>query len=149
MERIVRINLGDWSNEGHGKTSVVILKIRGEDVSDGRLLSSIIRAERETGVSLKEIFAEYEESSVEEETFKKLVRTFGDGLTELSDESVEDYYYAEIDGEYEEQSVVHLLTSFLGYGIPGFEYEIVDIPVLVGGYRSIVPSFGYGLFSLG
>lgn len=37
QERLMNIVLGDWSNDGHGRTDTVYVKLYGDDLSDKRL----------------------------------------------------------------------------------------------------------------
>lgn len=39
-ERTVKIVLGDWSDDGHGKTDTTVVTLRGDDVSDASLNAS-------------------------------------------------------------------------------------------------------------
>lgn len=162
MDRMVKIVLGDWSDDGHGKTETIIVRLSGKDVTDSMLSRAVQKAESDTGVSLKNILANYQDSTISQANFNKLLRVFGSQLTDYDEEGEENFYpafTAEVgerdeweysyqigDNTYLELSVLRLLTLFLGYNIEGFEYEVVEIPTVVGTYNAVVPSFGYGLF---
>lgn len=142
MKRVVRLLLGDWSDDGHGRTQGVSVLLTGRDVSNDALSNAKNTAHNATGIDVESLFSEYEENTLCPEDAEALAaagyarKPAGPGVISYS---VDD------EGSDEYGDVVDLLMFYLGYGIEGFAYEVLEEDCIVGGYGAVVPSFGYGL----
>lgn len=156
--RIVGLEIGDWSGDGHEKSKKFRVQITGADVSNEALTAAKDRAAEAVGFPLDHLFAGYEDCVISMEHAEALVAA---GITPAPcDDEISEFpfYYVEVDESnpdeydyrYETYSAVALAMSYLGYRIDGFEYEILveDEPeYVVGAGNAIIPSFGYGLLS--
>ncbi len=167
-ERTVKIVLGDWSGDGHGKTDTTVVTLRGDDVSDAALNNSYRSAVEETGVDLmNDVFSRYEDSTFDMSRVEKVweagkvARVAAHKTAELAGKGsfcsagifFDEDYPEPTDEDSYDFSAVELLLSFIGYAVPNFSWTIVDIPTLIGGPETVlsdgnsrVTSFGYGLF---
>lgn len=159
--RTVRINLGDWGDDGHGKTKTVIVELSGGDVSDAALCASYRAAVEATGVNLLSELRDYEDSYIDMEPIQEVwdaarparlaahegAKDCGWGLCEPFD----DTWYARQPDDYD-LNCVDLLMAYIGYTVKDFSYRVVEFPVLVGGSGTILTEhegdgcsfFGYG-----
>ncbi len=132
-----KIIMGDWSDDGHGKTSNYLVDI----VSDHTVeqLQDNYKANCEKwGHSLKNVCDDYEDWSLPEDLVEKML---ADGATSVTPgTSYLDYDYQ-----------LDFVMEFMGIGLDSFKWiEVKEdaVPILVGGYGAkIESSFGYGLFS--
>lgn len=163
-ERTVKVVLGDWSDDGHGKTETLILRLRGRDLSDEALSASYQARVAELGVDLATVCQDYEDSSIAEDFYEQLQEA---GFTPRHEDSmgfgpsvaVKTYSWKE-DSFF---PAIELLMFYTGATVEGFSWEVVreDIPLLLGGSGSILKqksrwgdpegltdttTFGYGLF---
>ena len=167
-ERTVKIVLGDWSDDGHGKTDTTVVTLRGDDVSDVALNASYRAAVEETGIDLmKDVFARYEDSTFDMSTVEnvwkagKTARVAAHKAAELAGKDsfssagtfFDEDYPEPVDEDFYDFSAVELVMAFIGYAVSNFSWNIVDIPTLIGGPKTVlsdgnshVTSFGYGLF---
>ncbi len=157
QEREVTLKFGDWSEDGHGKSESIRVRLVGNDVSNEALAEARAKAEEKTGIKLERIFNDYEDSQISVDDFVKIVSLglpLGDsphvkhsGLYYHLDEpdELEEYFPGEaVQGE--DLDALRVVLAFLGYQIPNFSYRVVKEDVILGGYGAVVKSFGYGLF---
>lgn len=155
MERVVKLVFGDWSDDGHGKTDTVIVKLSGQDVSDEALEASRVKSDEDFGQNLLDLFSNYEDNTISPELYQALVED-GFGGSDGEDDFI---IYVVGQGVAEEAKYLSALEVFLywlGRNIEDFNYEVLtdEYPTLVGGYNSILKSpegwsstsFGYGLY---
>lgn len=172
-ERTVKLVLGDWSGDGHSVTETIILRIRGENVSDEALKNAREQAEKLTGVKIDRLFTSDAVPYLEGVAVKRIllegIPAFeingepsnvveGPGfyvseanLQELkADPELASYAkqlaYIEEAGEYEGLNVITFLMAYLSYGIEDFDYEQIKIDTIVGTYGAPLSGFGYGIF---
>lgn len=162
MERIVRVNFGDWSSDGHGIHETHVFRLSGQDVSDEALATSYERSVEEFNRDLSEVCSSYEETSISQAFYEQLLEA---GFT--TDEEQDPWPCITVEGvltdpedEYSELQIGadELLMFYVGRFIEDFEWEAVveEMPTLIGGFGTIIKqerrgwpssSFGYGLFS--
>lgn len=155
MERTVRMVIGDWSDDGHGKTATVLVKLAGDDVSDENLARSMEESDKHFGFHLLELFEDYEDSRLPNDLYDALIE---DGL---KPQEKDDDFTVYVDSysslaPLATLSALEVFMWWLGRNIPGFRWKNVTehVPLLVGGYstilkdddRSASTSYGYGLF---
>lgn len=181
MQRQVTLNIGDWADDGHGKYKTVRALIDGSDVSNEALKNNLNKFEKETGVRLKDLLENYQETQIEIDTFLKIIKsgvrldidegplTFNVDFEyfnlqnfcedpenkNLDKETLE--YLKDLEKEIESAkpykglafNSAQLLLEIFGFEDNTFEYEIIQPKddVIVGGYKAVINSFGYGLFS--
>lgn len=156
MERIFTVVLGDWSDDGHGKTSTYYLKLTGDDVSDERLNAGLRATNAQMGVELFSIASSYEENSISRDLGERLYEA-GFRPGDCDDEIVWVEDMEEDEGDFKTDfSVLDLIPWWIGRDIPNFSWELVEtgFPTLLGGFDTVLKterelpstSFGYGLF---
>jgi len=162
MTRTGTIAIGDWSDDGHGKSQELIVKMIGEDVSNARLSKAYKEAVNSIGVDIEELFGDYEKSDISFEDLKKICDSgyriytydnYDDGAIQtwrIFEDIPEDWY---VDGAKDDDliSAGHMLMYYLGYGIAGFNYKFAkdEKSYIIGHWADDAPlsSFGYGFFS--
>jgi hypothetical protein len=152
-----QITLGDWSDDGHGKTRVEFVEIPDEFAPEA-LKANFDKNVEELGFNpITDLFNKYEDWSVPRPYFDSLVKhgfdNYGgessdhwDGF--ISDgwgETEENLLYVQEEGE------IDILMFFIGHGLDGFTWYTVpnDKLILVGGFDTVLgdpSSYGYGLF---
>lgn len=153
MERILRLNLGDWSHDGHYGGSTVLVIVYGDDVSDDALRKGY--------------------AATCEETSYDILAIDNSGLTDYRDVGYEDIadavgcpeMYAREDSPQEDRfiwdrqgnrySATAMLMWWYGHTLPNFGWDFVRFDTLIGGAGTISDplikggfgsSFGYSLF---
>jgi hypothetical protein len=140
---IFDINLGDWSNDGHGKT-----KTRRVSVPAEFTLEMIAENYRKNcakyEVNLGEICSRYEDNNFPLEALQKMVQDGLDGEYLMRGYDIEEDESVRIIAEDFFTITCHLFF----YGMPdSFTWqEVKSQGVLVGGYSAVENSAGYGLF---
>lgn len=138
----VKLNLGDWSQDGHNLTKVVILEVNKtvKEIQDAYRKSC-----KDSGVELHELCSEYNDDVIDRETIEKL-NNFGiDTLSWVYDsyevDNNDDVYFNIL-------GFRDLILDFIKVSLPDLTYEIVkdDIPSINGFWGDLNVSFGYGLF---
>ena len=151
-----QIILGDWSDDGHGKTRDVFVEIPDEFSTEVLKSNFDFNVEKLGFNPLTDLFNSYEDWEVPEKYFKALV---DNGFDNFDGTTVEDWdgfiapgwppyddrLYVQEDGE------IYILMFFIGHGLKDFTWGIAenDKLLLVGGYDTILgkpASYGYGLF---
>lgn len=151
QERIVEINLGDWSNDGHGRTDRVLVRLQGEDVSDAALAASYAAAVTCIGVDLENVCEDYEDNRVSPEYYDRIAGLGFAPLARGPHPTIRSESYAGAEGGIE-FGAIELLMFYTGFTVEGFAWEIMDFPTLMGGFKTILKqdagstSFGYGLY---
>ena len=147
MEHTFKINIGDYSDDGHGKNKVVIVNST-KSVKD--VLNAFISSGRKLGVVEDTVYPEfliaqnYEDTSLSNE-YSEALRAAGIEFEDITfndaDEDEEPQYH--IDGVH---AIVHLVMRIAQKELD-FEYQIDDrtIPSF-NGYDGAGPQIGYGLF---
>ena len=128
----VKLNLGDWSEDGHNQTKVVILEVNKtvKEIQDAYLKSC-----KDSGVELDRLCSEYNECTID----NSVLQTLEDfGIKWVFDNS---FYW-------DEGSFTSLILDFIKVSLPDLTYEIVedDIPNINGFWGNLNVTFGYGLF---
>lgn len=144
-KRTVSAVIGDWSDDGHGKTRTVLYLLEGDDLSDGKLNDNYNQMEREIGNSIFNYCEGYEENRISDD-FYELLQKFGlkdDYVVNNKDDVIISF---DLDNwrHYKEVPLGKILEIYL-------KVKITAIPMpdlLFGGYSGILKgkSFGYGLF---
>lgn len=126
------IELGDPSNDGHGRAEYIIVETSH---SREEILKSEKKFAQISGLSLRSpcnLLAEYEENSISQEKLKKMV-SCGIQLSSKFLEETEDLQH--IDSE----SAIHLFMAIVRVYLPELEYSIRPFPPKLA-------DFGYGLY---
>jgi hypothetical protein len=144
-----QIVLGDWSDDGHGKTETHTVVIHG-DVTQEQLAENYKRNVERVGFNpVDTIAVEYDEPYIYEKDVHLLAAA---GFTK---KVVNEKYRASgrTDAYYiDNDDLVHIIMYFFLDGLEGTRWEELkekQLPTLVGGYSAVVPyeQYGYGLFS--
>lgn len=150
--RLLEMIIGDWSDDGHGKTASVLVRVWGEDSTDEEMRLSLNKAVEATGVDFANLLRGYGDDTISSEELNDLVAHGFDtnwpksdiGETTPSFGVNRDFFDQADDSNY---SVAGLLMFYAGFGSGDFNWEIVLPPTLVGSHNSILgSSFGYGIF---
>lgn len=145
----VKLNLGDWSEDGHGKCDSLILEVN-KDVSEIRQgykdsckLVGVQFNHNENYAGLQRtsrtplhIWTEYEDSYISEEAMECLIES---GLFKDEEEYCQKYE------DYPER----LIMDFIKLSLPDLEYEFLDdeIPSINGFWNDELNcQIGYGLY---
>lgn len=154
--RIVGIEIGDWSGDGHNHSEKFRVQITGTDVSNKALNVAKDRATAAVGFPLHQIFDGYDDCILSLDQSQALNAA---GITHVRyDGILFPSYGVEVDDadpdaeekRYDNYDAIALVMAYLGYEIEDFAYEVLveDEPeYVVGRASSVVPSFGYGLLS--
>lgn len=143
MEHIFKMNVGDYSDDGHGKNEVIVIK-------STKPVDEVLKAFISSGTKLNVyqhgsfvIAEDYEDSKLSNEHAESL-RNMGIEFEDLvyNDGDEEDPEYT-IEGTTE---IVHLVMRIAQKELD-FEYEITNdaIPAF-NGFGAAGPQIGYGLF---
>lgn len=148
MEHAFKINIGDFSDDGHGKNEVIIVKST-KSVQD--VLNAFISSGRKLGIVEGDnkypeflIAQDYEDTSLSNE-YAEALRTAGIEFEDITfndaDEDEEPQYH--INGVHD---MVHLVMRIAQKELD-FEYQIDNksIPSF-NGFDGAGPQIGYGLF---
>lgn len=138
-----KIELGDWSDDGHGKTEVYMLE---SDLTVAETREAYIRSINFTGIEFqKEIANAYDDNTLSEIVYLNF-KEHGFDFTKHEDEE-----------EYEEIYIcpdfyVEMLIWFIKLSAPESTIKVIDdeIPCFNGFWNKdprINSHFGYGLFS--
>ena len=151
-----QITLGDWSDDGHGKTRNVFVEIPDEFTPE-ILKENFDASVKKLGFNpLTDLFSDFEDWDVPQPYYKTLVENGFDNYGGESEDDwdgfiapgwppYEDGLFIQEDGE------IYILMFFIGHGLENFGWAISpnDKLHLVGGYDTILgraTSYGYGLF---
>lgn len=159
----IKIPVGDWSDDGHGKCEYVIIEsshtvaVLQQGYKDSCKLTGISFNENEdyTGLNLPWDHPEAEDRKIAVEYESHTISKLAEGI--LLKRGI-DIWEGLDKGAYVEDGIdiftiegstefVKLLLSFIKLSIPDLQYSIVkdDIPLLVGD-ENMNLQFGYGLF---
>ena len=150
----VKLTLGDWSNDGHGKYEEIIYKsnypvsVIRQAYKDSCKLTGVQFNHNEdytgNGVGTKhnspyKIWTEYEDSSILEEAYEILKKYI---------EFPEDYYELDLDNNIDR---ANLIMKFIGLSMPQdwkYEHYIDDEIEPINGWwnKDLNVQFGYGLY---
>ena len=160
----IKIPVGDWSDDGHGKCKDIIIEsnLPMEALQQGYKDSckltglSFNHNQDYTGLNLKwdhpeykdrHIATEYQSSTISRLAEKILLEHGIDVWEGFDDAEFDPEDLAPID---DTSHFVELLMAFIELSVPGLEYSIVkqeDIPALNGYWNdNLNVQFGYGLF---
>lgn len=153
--------LGDWSDDGHGKSDKVLIE---SNYSEKDLQKAYKKSCKKTGISFNHndnftgkkdailICTDYEDSQITEEAYRALAKLncpFNDlefdgiGCDEVTEDNCDELYL-------NQESFTNLLMWFIGLSMPeDFEWKEVEdkIPYLNGYWdKSLNVQFGYGLY---
>jgi hypothetical protein len=145
---LMKLNLGDWSNDGHGKTDTYIIDA---NISADLIKEGYIRSCKMTKVSFHDVHdrslgldpdtipvcANYEEHGI---PVKAIERLKEHGLD--PDLILEDTSWISPD------ELAKLIMEFIKLSVPGLDYRIVDDLPNINGYwdSTLNVQFGYGLY---
>lgn len=135
---IYRIVLGDWSNDGHGRTQVYDVNVTG--ATKETLIENYKRNIEIIGFDPEKLCEEYEDSSWPEDVIDKLLAV---GYRFPDEFDKEDKYY---DDWLTQEVYIDMLMFFATYRLEGVHYAFANdqVDYLFGG--SGFGSFGYGYF---
>ncbi len=144
MQHKFYITIGDWSDDGHGKTDQFLYESNYEV---GELQKAYKKSCKKTGVKLHEVARDYEDGSVSPAIAKKLLKL---GLDENLIRGDEDDEYWE-DNEYPliPEAMAKMIVWFIGLSMPeDFKCSPPDnsIPNFNGFWGELNVNFGYGLY---
>lgn len=143
-----QIVLGDWSDDGHGKTETHTVVIHG-DVTREQLAENYKRNVERVGFNpIDTIAVEYEEPYIFEKDVHLLTAA---GFTK---KVVDERYRArEYDDAYyiDNDELIPIIMYFFLDRLEDVSWEELkekELPMLIGGYTAVVPyeQYGYGLF---
>lgn len=138
---IFEINIGDWSDDGHGKTKEHRIAVPSEFTKE--MIAENYKANCEKyGITLEQGCAGYGNNNFPLEPLQKMVKN---GLNPHVVQNVDEYgEMAQIDT----YDYFHIACHMFFHGMPdNFTWqEIKSQGVLLGGYGAIESSGGYGLF---
>lgn len=166
MEKLFNIVIGDYSDDGHGKSQTVTLKLTADDLSDEALKEAFQKTNEEVGINLYDLCTEYEDVSISEDLYKRLKElgfTFSDDeyfhpiisvddALELMEDENEPGGFREVEVYF---SAAELAGWWVAHNLKNGSYEIVEnkLPTLIGGWSPVLESpplrtfYGYGLFT--
>lgn len=157
MQRIIRLDLGDISHDGHGQTATVIVEFTGTDVSNEVFQKAVEQNIERTGVDPFSLFSgqrlpdTVEGSFLKDEIWHKITNQ-GFSHTYLYNLPRTLRYPAFVisDMDSEEVSFAELLLWYSTYGTD-IEYKVLEFDNMFYGYpqESVVPyahGWGYDLF---
>lgn len=159
--RIVEVNIGDWSRDGHNQFDRFIIELTGDDLSDETLAANYTAASERFAKDLVDVCAGYDDYQIEPSYYTQLLEAGFEpsGNDEPPVIMVKDTYLPleNDEDEPEEASItaLDLLMFYVGGTIPNFSWRVVKFPLLIGGFGGIVKqndthissSFGYGLYA--
>jgi hypothetical protein len=139
-----RIVIGDWSDDGHGKTETFIVDMA--NLSAKEMQANYDANVKKFGFDPKKVCEEYQDSEFPLEYIHALV-TDGLKLWDNQDEepfNFEDEYGPDIYGP-------ELMARVLCYFVAGMDWKIVldEMPNLFGGWSPVLgqgENYGYGMF---
>lgn len=162
MSYIYSLPIGDWSDDGHGKTQIFNVHT---NVPKDQMVKSYRATVEKTGIAfdsdlkpgLTTILSEYEESFISTEILFKL-RLAGVEIEKIDfeDEFPKDFLEraknndaTDIDEEYyfAEKETAVLFMEFCKASLPELEYEFVKHDYLFGFYEDLNITVGYGVSS--
>ena len=140
--------LGDWSNDGHGKTDKILVETNYPVEKIKLAYKKAVKKtniifDHKTNEEQVEICTEYEDSKLNIEA-QKLLTKFNIQFKDLNDIEDEDEFYLGIE-EYKELWFRFIKTISL----PDLEYSfpVEDIPCINGYWdKTLNVTFGYGLY---
>lgn len=126
---MIKLILGDWSDDGHGKTSDVIIEssLTGKEIEEAFKVGAKI-----IGEDITDYCDEYEDFTIPKKALEKISEF-------ISHEDIKEILAEDEDNPYLEQELyayIYLETAKIGN--KDFEYKILYLPELYIG--------GYGLF---
>lgn len=146
-QRTLDVIIGDWSEDGHGKTDKHTVLLQGSDVSDDHLNKTFTNNVELTGVNPVELFNDYRQYHMSEDDWNKIVDA---GFTpDPKMEMVGVAYHAE-NQYYYANSFVELLLWYVTNNTDT-TWEIITNPILFGDFDPVINDakskhLGYGLF---
>lgn len=152
MNNKFKITIGDWSDDGHGKSDEIIFESNAtlKEMQDAYRQSC-----RTTGIQFHgydhrndysngiEICVNYEDSSPPIKAVDIMIAYGIIDISEYGDDfDKEDFYF---DGG---EEFAEYIMKFIGISIPGFQFKKIsdEIPPLNGWWGDLNHSFGYGLY---
>ena len=137
--------IGDWSDDGHGKTETFVLDVEGHFTNDC-IKDAYARSKARYGRGLEDVANLHEDSDVPVDWIKQMQ---DEGLSHLPG----DFEWALEYGRYgipaQPEDLVHILIHMIKMELPDFHAEIVQIPLLAGGFGAAIGTrefIGYGCF---
>lgn len=149
------IVLGDWSDDGHGKSEKILIE---SNIEREILQEAYKKSVKSTGIGFNcnekskiKICAEYDDNKLTTNTFKILENLkcpFDKiGLKDQSDNNItedtcEEFYF-------DNDTFLNLLMWFIGLSVKDFEWKKIkeEIPCFNGYWdKNLNVSFGYGLY---
>lgn len=138
MERMMKINVGDWSDDHGGQYETIIVKMSGDDVSDEVLQANYGETVKMTGVDIMEVTCEPGWYKALTELIESL--DFGDFSTSGDGDDYNDFDIGVTTntsgGDERVVTICGLLMWYVGRGIGNFSWAYENIDTLVGGYTT-------------
>lgn len=131
-----KITLGDWSDDGHGKTTDVLFTTPDE-FTDEVLSVNYIKNVAKLGIDPTEFGAEYEDFTIPLEV-KETLRKFGFNPKPVSEWSNGKWWEDENDW-FDTAKMTQIVLFLMGYDLDGFDHEYITLD-------AVVKDIGYGLF---
>lgn len=157
--RKLAVVLGDYSDDGHGKTETLVVEAGGEDVSDTALRASYARAVESAGFSPYDILNDYEAYAIDIDSWEKLDAVWTEGARArdaLAGTWVPGPEFTYTDDADQEGTapMLSLVMAFVGFGIRDFRWSPLSNtpPVVMGGWEPLLGKdtgstmLGYGLY---
>lgn len=139
---IFEINLGDWSDDGHGKTKEYRVAVPAEFTLE-MIAANYEKNCKKYGITLEHLCEDYEDNRVSLEVIQAMVK---DGLDAylLNGYDLEEDYDARIITE----DYFYITCHMFFHGMPdNFTWkEVKTQGILLGGYGAVELAGGYGLF---
>lgn len=137
--------VGDWSDDGHGKTETFILDVTGHFTSD-EIKEAYARAKARYGRGLEDVANRHEDSGVPVDWIEQMQE---EGLFHVPNDYEWALGYGRHDTPSSPEDLVHILIHMIKMELPDFHAEIIHLPLLAGGYTAAIgirEFIGYGCF---
>lgn len=138
QERVLQITLGDWSDDGHGRTAVHHVKLQGTAIDDAQLQENFQKIVERSGVNPFAFCQDYEQDLMPENEWQKILDA---GLVPTTDLwfDMSTPHFGILDGEYRGESFPFLgLIMWYVTHDTDITWSVVQYDTLFGGSRPIV-----------
>jgi len=154
MIRTMRMTFGDWSDDGHGKTDTVMVRLEGEDVSDEALREAFLKSQEQFGFNILEWCSDYEDSRAPTNEMNKLIAAGFNPAASFSDYTRPSANYDDGSDWGSEFDFGDAILFFVQQNLDfKWEYVTKNYPTLFGSgsgaldnIRQYSAFVGYGLF---
>lgn len=137
---LIRIPIGDWGNDGHGKYTNFEFKVPAKFTKE-ILSENYEKNKAEFGFGLNDFANEYEDQSIYIEQFKILVEA--GYVHDSSNVDMEDDFEVDL----VEKDLLKIAIFFISHGLEDFRYKVIEPDfTLFRGDSGTESMIGYGLF---